>query len=90
VKEEKTTSPAVVATEDGSFVIIGGCFRSEEGAMKFNKQLIAKGYPSQILGKTGAGLTMVSYSAHPDKASAKAALEKVRSEGDSGAYIIRR
>jgi cell division septation protein DedD len=76
--------------ETEGFAIIGGCFRSEEGAKKFNRQLIAKGFPSQVLGKTSSGLTMVSYSTHPDKASARKALEDIRQAGDTGAYIIKR
>jgi hypothetical protein len=33
---------------------------------------------------------MVSYSTHPDKASARKALEDIRQAGDTGAYIIKR
>lgn len=85
----ESTQPLADLASGEHYYILAGCFRIEEGAKKFNQQLISKGYPSQILGKTGAGLTMVSYSAYDTKDQARQALEKIRQAGDSGAYIIR-
>ncbi|MEI6576944.1 MAG: SPOR domain-containing protein, partial [Bacteroidota bacterium] len=87
--ETKKVEDNSIPSGEGSFVIIAGCFMSEDGAKKLNNKLIAKGYPSEILGKTTAGLTIVSYGAYPDKASVRAALEKIRQDGDSKAYIIK-
>jgi|GEM_PF-1828751 len=88
LKDNKASGSDIAPGE--RFYVLAGCFRSEEGARKLNQQLIAKGYPSQVLGKTGAGLTMVSYSGYDTREQARQALEKIRTDGDAGAYIIHR
>lgn len=92
VKTETTTTetPLVInASASPTYYIIAGCFKVDENAVKFKNDLIAKGYAAEIIGKHN-GLNVVSCSALPNATDAQTALEKVQTELDNGAWIMKK
>lgn len=86
----KTETPLVInASATPTYYIIAGCFKVDENAVKFKNDLIAKGYAAEIIGKHN-GLNVVSCSALPNAADAQTALEKVQTELDNGAWIMKK
>lgn len=72
------------------YYIIAGCFRSEDGAKRFVKELKAKGWAAELVGKTTSGLNMVSYTSFLNKSLAEQELKRIRLEENEGAYMVLR
>ncbi len=91
VKAENNLHTTLVAADVTmpTYYIIAGCFKVDENAIKFKDDLIAKGYSAEIIGKHN-GLNVVSCSALPNAADAKTALEKIHTELNSGAWIMKK
>lgn len=76
------------AAKQGDFLIIAGCFGSEENAKKKMKELLEKGYPASIQGTTAHGLHRVVYGFYTDRQEALSALNRIRKD-DSQAWLDR-
>ena len=90
------TTPAAIETPlvvnamaAPTYYIIAGCFKVDENAIRFKNELIAKGYAAEIIGKH-KGLNVVSCSALPDANAAQTALEKIQTELENGAWIMKK
>jgi len=79
-----------IETGDQKYYIIAGCFRSEDGARRFVKELKAKGFDASLVGKTASGLNMVSYSSFLNKSLAEQELKRIRQDENEGAYMVLR
>lgn len=84
-----TVNVAVAGATQPTYYIIAGCFKIYENAVKFKDELIAKGYNAEIIGKHN-GLNVVSCSALPNAGDAKTALDKIHTELDNGAWIMKK
>lgn len=94
IKEEiSQPEPApVINTEiptGPKYYIIGGCFTDENNAEKFFKSLIDKGFEAEIAGRTKTGQTRVSYKSFTEKSPALSYLQKIRSEENSSAWLLK-
>jgi cell division septation protein DedD/nucleoid DNA-binding protein len=79
-----------IDTGEQKYYIIAGCFRSEDGARRFVKELKAKGFDASLVGKTASGLNMVSYSSFLNKSLAEQELKRIRQDENEGAYMVLR
>ncbi len=79
-----------LATTEGNFHIIGGCFSVPENAAKLTGELQAKGFPAKTLGKGKRGLEMVSISSATTLNRAEEMLAQVKESGYPDAWIMRR
>jgi len=77
-----------VAKEVKNYHIIAGAFREPENADKKVKELIAKGFDSQILGVNKWNLTTVSYASFADKEAALQALRNIKKTVSSDAWLL--
>lgn len=92
VKETKPESPKQTQTasaSQGDYIIIAGCFRSQENAHDFVEELKQKGYEASIQGKTPQGLHRVVYGVYSHRRNALNALNKIHDEENSGAWLDR-
>jgi hypothetical protein len=92
VKSETTKTESSLVTNAAAtptYYIVAGCFKVDENAVKFKNDLIAKGYAAEIIGKHN-GLNVVSCSALPNATDAQNALEKIQTELDNGAWIMKK
>lgn len=71
------------------YYIIGGCFTDENNAEKFFKSLIDKGYEAEIAGRTKTGQTRISYKSFTEKSPALSYLQKIRSEENASAWLLK-
>lgn len=81
---------AIAGEATQKYYIIAGCFRSEDGAKRFVKELKAKGWAAELVGKTTSGLNMVSYTSFLNKSLAEQELKRIRLEENEGAYMVLR
>lgn len=95
VAEKKATpsvsSNPVTAAElnnEHRFFIVAGCFKSDENAANYVKQLNLKGFDAFIKGKNPAGLNVVVYGGYSLRQDAVAALSKIKAEADSNAWLM--
>lgn len=72
------------------YYIIAGCFRSEEGAKRYVRELSADGWEAAIIGKTASGLNMVAYVSFVNKSLAEQELKRIREEENKDAYMVLR
>ncbi len=71
------------------FHIIGGCFGSQENALKLVSELKNKGFDSYILDQHN-GLSRVSFGAFENKEEAMKILEKVKTSENENAWLFAR
>ncbi len=71
-----------------NFHIIAGAFEFPENAVKKLKQLKAKGFKAEIIGKNKWGLTQVTYSSFETRAEAYKNLEKIRDTYSEDAWMF--
>ena len=71
------------------YYIIGGCFQNEENAEKFLADLINRGFEAEKAGTTNSGHVRISYKSFNDKASALPFLQKIRTEENTSAWLLK-
>ena len=71
-----------------NFHIIAGAFEFPENAEKKLRQLKAKGFDAEIIGKNRWGLTQVTYSSFKTRAEAYKSLEEIRSSHSEDAWMF--
>jgi hypothetical protein len=71
-----------------TYHVIGGCFRSEENAAKFISEMQLKGLDARMIGKSPAGLYMVSLYHFDARPKAVRKLQEMSAENPSGAWIF--
>lgn len=87
---EKTVAAAeTIMQKSPRYYIIGGCFVSEENAVKFLQELINRGFEAEKAGSNNSGHIRISYKSFPDKASALSCLQTIRNEESPSAWILK-
>jgi hypothetical protein len=94
---EKIISPAekTVATvytpvqQSPRYYIIGGCFISEENAVKFLQDLIGHGFDAEKAGSNNRGQIRISYKSFPDKTAAISYLQIIRDTENPSAWLLK-
>jgi hypothetical protein len=84
--EEKPveTKPIPTPSEAKKYLVIAGCFQSEDKANDYLNRIREKGYPASIEGKTQGGLIRVCYASYSTwREAAKASREINQKEGGS-------
>ncbi len=71
------------------YYIIGGCFENEGNAAKFLAELISRGFEAERAGTTGSGHIRISYKSFPGKSSALSYLQKIRTEENASAWLLK-
>jgi cell division protein FtsN len=71
----------------GEYMIIAGCFRSEQNAEEYVQELRTKGFDASIQGQTPQGLQKVVYGVYVQKSEALSELRKIRQKENSGAWL---
>ncbi len=71
------------------YYIIGGCFQNGENAEKFLADLISRGFEAEKAGTTNGGHVRISYKSFNDKASALPFLQKIRTEENTSAWLLK-
>lgn len=71
------------------YYIIGGCFQIGENAEKFLADLISRGFEAEKAGTTNGGHVRISYKSFNDKASALPFLQKIRTEENTSAWLLK-
>jgi len=71
-----------------NFHIVAGAFEFHENAMKKLKQLKAKGFKAEIIGKNKWGLTQVIYSSHETRTEAYKTLANIRYNISEDAWLL--
>jgi hypothetical protein len=71
------------------YYVIGGCFISEENAVKFLQELINRGFEAEKAGSNNRGQIRISYKSFPDKTSALSYLQTIRDEENSSAWLLK-
>jgi nucleoid DNA-binding protein len=74
--------------QTGNYHIVAGAFRVEANVDKKIKQLRTKGYKARKIGKNRYGLHEVVYSSFETRAEAQRALNKIRREHNSDAWLL--
>ncbi|MBL7928745.1 MAG: SPOR domain-containing protein [Bacteroidia bacterium] len=74
-------------TAEGSYYIIAGCFKIEENAGKLLERLSAQGLQAAIIGKSKAGLTMVSAGRFTSSSEASKELNDLKSLLPDGGWV---
>lgn len=75
-------------TQIGHYHVVGGAFRIKDNAYKKVKQLKAKGYNANLVGKNRYGLYEVVYASFNDNETATNALSKIRREENREAWLL--
>jgi nucleoid DNA-binding protein/cell division septation protein DedD len=79
--ETRAVETPLPDSNDGSFIIVSGCFKEEANALKMVNKLKSNGFPlAAIEGKTGSGLFKVSAGSYETESEAKSALQTARSQ----------
>ncbi len=86
-RERPVKKPATPS--QGDFLIIAGCFRSEKNAREKKEELLERGFPASIQGKTPHGLHRVVYGFYHDRQKALSELNRIQREIDSQAWLDR-
>ena len=71
-----------------NFHIVAGAFEFHENAEKKLKQLKAKGFKAEIIGKNKWGLTQVIYSSHETRTEAYKSLKDIRYNVSEDAWLL--
>lgn len=75
---------------NGTFYVIGGCFRSEENARKLVEEADLMGYNATVIGVNEKGLHMVSLFSSADIIAAQSRLAEIRAGFEEGAWMLSR
>ena len=68
---EKTVTVVETPIQQSTrYYIIGGCFLSEENAVRFLQELISRGFKAEKAGSNNRGQIRISYKSFPDKTAA--------------------
>jgi len=87
---EKTIVAAeTVLQKSPKYYIIGGCFVSEQNAVKFLQELIRRGFEAEKAGSNNSGHIRISYKSFPDKTSALSYLQTIRNEENTSAWLLK-
>jgi len=73
---------------DEKYYIVAGCFRIEENAKLFHKELEGKGYPSEMIGKF-KGLHVVTFQQASNEPEARMLMAKIKND-HSDAWVLRK
>ena len=71
-----------------NFHIVAGAFKFHKNAEKKQKQLNAKGFKAEIIGKNKWGLTQVIYSSHETRVEAYKSLKNIRYNVSEDAWLL--
>ena len=71
------------------YYIIGGCFLSEENAVRFLQELISRGFEAEKAGSNNRGQIRISYKSFPDKTAALSYLQTIRNEENPSAWLLK-
>jgi hypothetical protein len=71
-----------------NFHIVAGAFKFHKNAEKKQKQLNAKGFKAEIIGKNKWGLTQVIYSSHETRLEAYKSLKDIRYNVSEDAWLL--
>jgi hypothetical protein len=83
ISSKNTTVPSM------KYYIIGGCFENEKNAGKFLEELISRGFEAERAGVTNRGYIRISYKSFNDRSSALPYLQKIRSEENASAWLLK-
>lgn len=91
-EKDSITSPVdsmETAVEPGeeNFFIVAGVFRTDKGVNRTIERLKSWGYPAKVFKTTSRGIRYVCYQGFESREEAEKALDKVRQQGDSEAWI---
>jgi nucleoid DNA-binding protein len=87
---EKAVAPAVTSIpQTPRYYIIGGCFISEENAVKFLQDLIGRGFDAEKAGSNNRGQIRISYKSFPDKTAAISYLQIIRETENPSAWLFK-
>lgn len=75
---------------NGTFYVIGGCFRSEENARKLVEEADLMGYNAKVIGVNEKGLHMVSLFSSADINAVQSRLAEIRAGFEQGAWMLSR
>lgn len=81
--------PVVTTAVSQKYYVIGGCFEKVENAEKFLSNLIKKGYDAEKAGVTKKGHVRISYKSFSEKAPALSYLQKIKTEENEGAWLLK-
>jgi cell division septation protein DedD len=81
--------PTVATPDSQKYYVIGGCFEKEENAEKFLSSLIKKGYDAEKAGVTKKGHIRISYKSFGEKAPALSYLQRIKTEENEGAWLLK-
>jgi cell division septation protein DedD len=79
-----------VASSNGSYYIIGGCFGVLENANRFVSQLKAKGYNASVCGQNANGLNMVTYDTFSSAEEANQVLKEIHQQNPDAWVFVKR
>ena len=85
--ENIPSSSNSLKTSLNKFIIVAGCFQSQQNAQNFVKYLKDLGYNASIVGLSDAGLHRVAYDSFSTKEAAMEKLSNIRLEHNSSAWI---
>jgi hypothetical protein len=87
--EHKVIITEPVVPESPRYYIIGGCFMSEENAVKFLQELISRGFEAEKAGSNNRGQIRISYKSFPDKTVALSYLQTIRNKENPSAWLLK-
>lgn len=87
-KEE--IKPQPIATSNGSYYIIGGCFGVMENANRYVNELKAKGYNASVCGQNANGLNMVAYDSFSTEEEANQVIKEIRQQNPNAWVFVKR
>ncbi len=70
------------------YLVIAGCFASEENANRFLEEVKSAGFNAQIVGKTHNGLTRVAYGVYDTQSAALNSLSEARTKHGKDAWMV--
>ncbi len=82
--------PVVESSPHYSYFIIAGSFKNHNNAVKFIKQLQAKGFVAIIAGTNSYGMTRVAYAGFNTMAEATQQLSRIRQHENPSAWILKK
>jgi hypothetical protein len=81
-------TPTEVPVLDYKFYIIGGSFLKEKNAVRFKSELEQKGYAAEVLHNEN-GFFRVAYINNPDSLAASRELQKIKTEENQAAWLLK-
>ncbi len=91
ISAEKTfiQSEPIILPPSGKYFVIGGAFLEKENAQRFIEDLQSQGYYPEIAGQNRSGQYRVSYRQFGLRSEAVVFLEKIKSEANPSAWLLK-